>query len=702
MVIVDESVLTDPRRLDAVERVRRALAAAPMPVDDLARLAARLLGAPMAQVTLVGGGDEQVAGGHALPGRLNARGALPLDYSVGRYVVSAGAAVRCACLPAGNLLTTRYGIRAFVGVPLHDRDGRAVGALAVLDTDIRNWADDQVRTLREIAEVLQVRAADPAAPPPESLLDAAGGDARFLTALLESLAVGVLACDANGEVVLLNRPVREYMGLPADGAEHDYPAAVRGALFDADGRPLDWAEAPLQRAWRGERVTGADIVIRKPGRRVRMFSTTSRPIVGRDGRRLGAVAVAHDVTPLRRAERFRACHQAVEQSLRSAATAAEAAPEVLAAVGSTLGWAAAELLLIDEVTGELETTGRWTAPGTDLGGVLGMVRVTKGDGIAGRVWATGRPMWVRDIAESLTLRGPELRHVGEACLRHGIRTVLAVPVRDGGTVLGVLSCYAGAPEQHEDLLTVLLDGVAAQIGAYVARRRAEELARQLTRAKDDFIALVSHEMRTPLTSIVASATMLAEEAMDDDSRQLLDAVLRNTTTLRDVVDTLLDLAGLDSGYLGLTIRRVDLAAIVAEAVDAARGRAGGIRIALERTGAIRLDGDPHRLRQVVDDLLANAVKYSLPGGEVRAGLRCAGGVVELTVTDDGIGTPADERDRVFERFYRASNVRHQGIPGRGLGLSLARAVVHLHGGSIMLTGNRPSGTRVTVRLPALQ
>jgi len=69
-------------------------------------------------------------------------------------------------------------------VPLHDRDGRAAGALAVLDTDIRNWADDQVRTLREIAEVLQVRAADPAAPPAESLLDAAGGDARFLTALL--------------------------------------------------------------------------------------------------------------------------------------------------------------------------------------------------------------------------------------------------------------------------------------------------------------------------------------------------------------------------------------------------------------------------------------------------------------------------------------------------------------------------------------
>ncbi|MET0415364.1 MAG: ATP-binding protein, partial [Actinoplanes sp.] len=111
-------------------------------------------------------------------------------------------------------------------------------------------------------------------------------------------------------------------------------------------------------------------------------------------------------------------------------------------------------------------------------------------------------------------------------------------------------------------------------------------------------------------------------------------------------------------------------------------------------------GDAGRLRQVVDDLLANAVKFSPLGGDVRVALReLRSGAVELTVTDDGIGTPAEERDRVFNRFFRASNVRHQGIAGSGLGLSLARAIVHRHSGTIRLTGRRPKGTTVVIRLP---
>jgi len=326
----------------------------------------------------------------------------------------------------------------------------------------------------------------------------------------------------------------------------------------------------------------------------------------------------------------------------------------------------------------------------------------RGAGITGRVWATGRALWVPDIADTVTLRSPLERTRAAACLRYGIRTVLAVPVRDGGAVLGVLTCYAGAPERHQDLLTVLLDGVAAQIGGFLALRRAEHLARQLTRAKDDFIALVSHEMRTPLTAIVGNISMLAEEpGLDDDSRAMVESVQRNAVALRGVVDTLLDLAGLDSGYLGLTIRRLDLTAVVTDAMVAACGAAGatGVSLTADRATPLWLSGDPHRLRQVVDDLLGNAIKFSPRGGDVRIALAERDGMAELTVTDDGIGTPQDERDRVFDRFYRGSNVRHQGIEGNGLGLSLARTIVRRHGGTIRLTGNRPRGTTVLIRLP---
>jgi signal transduction histidine kinase len=526
-------------------------------------------------------------------------------------------------------------------------------------------------------------------------------DCYLLAALLESLSLGVVACDADGRIVLINRPVREFMNLPAESAVQNYPERIAAALHDADGRPLAWAEGPLRRALRGEQVD-IDAVVRVPGRRVRTFATTARPIIDGDGRRLGAMAVAQEVTAIRRADRFHACHAAVEQCLTQAGSVTEAAPGLLAAVGDALGWPAAELWLVDEDGGELCYTGVWSAPGAGLDVVLGYPPV-KGAGITGRVWATGRPLWVPDIADTATLNSPLDRSRADACLRAGIRSVLAVPVRDGDTVLGVLTCYAGAPEQHEELLGVLLDGVAAQIGVHVALRRAEELTRRLNRAKDDFIALVGHEMRTPLTSIVANVSLLAEEStgLDADARAMLAAAQRSATALRDVVDVLLDLAGLDSGYLGLNLRQVDLATIVTDALTAAVpvAAAAGMRLAAFSGDPLWLAGDAHRLRQVIDDVLANAIKYSEGGGEVRTALAAGPDGAELTVSDDGIGTPAEERDRVFDRFYRAGNVRHQGIGGSGLGLSLADTIIRRHGGTIRLTAHEPCGTTVVIRLP---
>ena len=284
--------------------------------------------------------------------------------------------------------------------------------------------------------------------------------------------------------------------------------------------------------------------------------------------------------------------------------------------------------------------------------------------------------------------------------RRGIRTVLAVPVRDGGTLLGVLTCYAGAPEYHEDLFTVLLDGVAAQIGVYLALRRAEELARQLARAQHDFIDLVGHELRTPLTSVVANAMMLAEDAagLDPEGRQMAHAIARNATMLQQMADKLLDLAGLDAGHVALNVRALDLAALVDGAVEAARTGAEQT-VTADLPARLEIDGDPERLRQLAADLLANAVKYGRPGGRVHVSLHADDTAAELRIADDGLGLPEAERTRVFDRFYRGSNVRHQGTIGSGLGLSLARTITLLHGGTNRLTDNRPHGTVVCVRLP---
>ncbi|MDY7084441.1 MAG: ATP-binding protein [Actinomycetota bacterium] len=660
-MVIDEAVLADPDRLGAVRTAKHALAALPLAPDALAALTARLLQTPRAQLTLVEREAVLLAGGHGPP-----------DADIARWTVSAGRTVH------------RETPCAFLSVPVRDAAGRPVGALAVLDTTERRWSDDDARILNELTALARP-----------------GVNSSYLSCLVDNLPMGVIACDADGDVVVVNRPVRELIGLPSDSAPRLYSMRASGALFDAEGRAVPWRDSPIQRAARGERVD-TDLLLRVAGRRERILAATAQPIVDEDGRHLGAVAVAREVTALRRAERFRDCHRAVEEALRVAESPAEAAPGVLAALATTLGWPAAELWLADEDSGDLTVGGRWCAPGRGLEEVLTFAPV-KGVGITGRVWATGTPLWVPDIADSSALRTPLERQRAAACLRGGLRTVLAVPVRDADTVLGVLTCYGDAPEPHEDLLALLLDGVAARIGVYVALRRAEALARQLSRAKGDFIALVSHEMRTPLTSIVASASMLGDEksGLDEDSRAMVDAVHRNASSLHAVVDTLLDLAGLDSGHVALRAEPVDLAVVVRDALAAAGplAEANGVRLRYERDVPLPMRGDAHRLRQVVDDLLANAIKYSPYGGDVDVVLVERAGTAELTVTDHGIGTPAEERDRVFDRFFRASNVRHQGIVGKGLGLSLARTIVNLHGGTIRLSGHPPHGTTVLIRLP---
>src|SRR5690349_5697158 len=149
----------------------------------------------------------------------------------------------------------------------------------------------------------------------------------FLGALMQSLSVGVVACDAIGRVVFVNRAMREIRGFPPDGpVPDDYPTASERVTTSPDLRPLRWERTPLMRALRGEHVVAEDIWINRPGHPVRIFACTAQPIFDHADRLLGAVSVDHEVTALRRAERFRACHLAVENELKRAGSVTEAAP----------------------------------------------------------------------------------------------------------------------------------------------------------------------------------------------------------------------------------------------------------------------------------------------------------------------------------------------------------------------------------------
>jgi signal transduction histidine kinase len=278
--------------------------------------------------------------------------------------------------------------------------------------------------------------------------------------------------------------------------------------------------------------------------------------------------------------------------------------------------------------------------------------------------------------------------------------------------IGVMTFFSHDRQEPEPALAILLTGVAGNIGAYLVQRRAEELALQLAATTDAYISLVGHELRTPLTSI-ASYTELVAESGDDtrigEVRDLLDVVLRNTASLRCLVERLLDLAALESGHADLKLGPVDLAGIVADAVAAAGPAADRrhLTIRTELPDRLAITGDADRLRQVVDQLLDNAIKYTPEGGApVTVTLaidpdqhRYTGDIAVLTVIDAGIGIPTGEHPQLLRRLYRASNARHTGIPGTGLGLATSRVIVERHHGTITLAAAQPTGTTVTVHLP---
>jgi signal transduction histidine kinase/CheY-like chemotaxis protein len=248
---------------------------------------------------------------------------------------------------------------------------------------------------------------------------------------------------------------------------------------------------------------------------------------------------------------------------------------------------------------------------------------------------------------------------------------------------------------------------AARHDADVARSEAESAraeAEAANRSKDQFLAVVSHELRNPLSPILLWTRLLRENRLDDERRrQAIDAIERGARSQAALVEDLLDVSRIVSGRLRLDVQAADLAEVVAATVETVRPSAEAKHIELRTVidpGATSVSGDPQRLQQVVWNLLSNAVKFTPRGGQVRVMLARDGSDVELSVVDDGVGIPAPLLPRVFERFWQAdaSATREQG--GLGLGLAIARHIVELHGGTVGVESAGPGqGSVFRVRLP---
>jgi PAS domain S-box-containing protein len=235
-------------------------------------------------------------------------------------------------------------------------------------------------------------------------------------------------------------------------------------------------------------------------------------------------------------------------------------------------------------------------------------------------------------------------------------------------------------------------------------KRAEEVLRERVRVQDEFLAMLSHELRTPLNAIVGWSRMLLDgEVAEDRAPSGLAAIARNAEALCRLIDDLLDVSRIVSGKLRLELAPVDLASVIAEAIETMRVAADAKQLAI----AVQIppeplvaSGDAARLQQVIWNLLSNAVKFTPKGGRIEVSARPVGSDVEVVVSDSGIGIAPDMLPHVFERFHQGDTSTTRRFGGLGLGLSIARHIVEAHGGTVRAaSAGMHAGSCFTISLP---
>jgi PAS domain S-box-containing protein len=302
----------------------------------------------------------------------------------------------------------------------------------------------------------------------------------------------------------------------------------------------------------------------------------------------------------------------------------------------------------------------------------------------------------RDDKESV------LAEMNRVAVHGGLRELEYRMVRRDGSIVWVQDSGVVVVEGDRRRSRGFIIDVTARREAELELERQNDQLRQFDRLKDEFIALVSHELRTPLTSIRGYLELITEDQnLTAEQTRFLDTIDRNAQRLQRVVGDLLFVAQVEAGKLSLEDGDVDLNTVAEEAVQAAQPSAAAksITLVVELGEPPAIRGDRARLAQVLDNFISNAIKFTPTGGHVSVETRVSPGEVEIVVSDNGMGIPADELPFLFQRFFRAEQATAGAIPGTGLGLAIAKAIVAGHGGRIRVESECGRGTTFRIILP---
>ncbi|MCP4543207.1 MAG: GAF domain-containing sensor histidine kinase [Chloroflexi bacterium] len=360
----------------------------------------------------------------------------------------------------------------------------------------------------------------------------------------------------------------------------------------------------------------------------------------------------------------------------------------------------ASILLQDSRTGELRFL---TASGTQSKKLANIPVPIEGS-IAGTVLSSGEPLIISDARTDPRHFDGVGQKIGEET-----RALLTVPLKVKDHCIGVLQAMNKRDDiefSQADVDTLMALGAQAAAAIENARlvealQKAYKRLGELDKLKSDFISIASHELRTPLSLILLYAAVLQEELGEKAGVQL-DAVLRAATRLKGIIETMLNLRYLETGEMDLMTARFDVRAEVQDACEDydALAETAGLELSADLPDEeMFITADKEKVRVVLGNLLSNAVRFTPAGGRVRVALSSRGKDIEISVVDTGVGIPQEDLERIFEHFYQVEDhlTRRQG--GMGLGLSIVKGLVDLHGGRVWAKSVPGRGSRFVIVLP---